>query len=104
MKKDIVMSNRIDICYYSLLGITYDASQDAIKAAYRALARQYHPDINPGDPDAAEHFRTINEAYDTLRHLERRRSYDVERHIGRQSAAASAGGFSWKEFLNANKY
>ncbi len=92
MKKDIVMSNRIDICYYTLLGVTYDANQDTIKAAYRALARQYHPDINPGDPDAAEYFRAINDAY------------DAERRIGRQSAAASAGGFSWKEFSNANKY
>jgi hypothetical protein len=61
--------------YYRLLGVRPDATMLLIKKAYRKLAKQYHPDVNPS-PDAAEKFREITEAYDTLTDPDRRRRYD----------------------------
>ncbi len=62
--------------YYRLLGVNRDASEREIKQAYRRLARQYHPDINPGDKSAEEKFKQINEAYEVLSDKENRRKYD----------------------------
>jgi hypothetical protein len=61
--------------YYALLGTTPDATPAQIKSAYRKLAKQYHPDVNTSS-DAAEKFREITEAYDTLTDPDRRRRYD----------------------------
>jgi hypothetical protein len=61
--------------YYRLLGVRPDATMLLIKKAYRQLAKHYHPDLNP-DPDAAQRFREITEAYDTLTNPGRRRRYD----------------------------
>jgi hypothetical protein len=61
--------------YYALLGVDPGATTAQIKSAYRKLAKQYHPDIN-GSSDAAERFREITEAYDTLTDPDRRRRYD----------------------------
>ena len=61
--------------YYALLGVPPDATTAQIKSAYRKLAKQYHPDVNDS-PDAAERFREITEAYDTLTDPDRRRRYD----------------------------
>src|SRR5947209_20473092 len=63
--------------HYEVLGITRNATDEEIKRAYRALARQYHPDSNPDMPDADARFKEINLAYETLRDPERRRRYDV---------------------------
>ena len=61
---------------YALLGVEPDATPAQIKKAYRKLARQHHPDTNPGDPQAAARFRQITEAYETLSDAKRRRRYD----------------------------
>ena len=62
--------------YYAVLGVSPDADEQTIKQAYRTLARQYHPDVNPGDPQAEERFKEINEAYQALGDRERRQKYD----------------------------
>ena len=61
---------------YDTLGVSKSASQDEIKKAYRKLARQYHPDKNPGDKDAEEHFKDVQTAYDVLADDEKRKQYD----------------------------
>lgn len=62
--------------YYSILGVKRDASEADIKKAYRKLARQHHPDVNPGDKTAEEKFKKINEAYEVLSDKEKRQKYD----------------------------
>jgi curved DNA-binding protein CbpA len=74
MKADGFKSNGQD--YYAILGITADASQKTVRDAYRALAFKLHPDRNPNDPQAAEKFRSLHEAYKVLGNPEARRAYD----------------------------
>jgi len=62
--------------YYQILGVGKNASQDEIKKAFRKLARQHHPDMNPDDPGAADRFKDINEAYEVLSDPEKRTKYD----------------------------
>ncbi len=62
--------------YYEILGVARDASDDAIKKAYRSLARKYHPDHNPGDKTAEKHFKEIQQAYDVLGDADKRSRYD----------------------------
>src|SRR5512132_4331427 len=62
--------------YYKILGVERNADADAIKKAYRKLARQYHPDVNKGDKRAEERFKEINEANDVLSDPEKRKLYD----------------------------
>ena len=64
--------------YYDILGISKTASQDEIKSAYRKLAKQYHPDFHPNDAAAAEKFKEINEANETLSDENKRKQYDFE--------------------------
>jgi molecular chaperone DnaJ len=71
--------------YYAVLGVERSASQDEIKAAFRRLARQYHPDVNTNDPQAEEKFKLINEAYQVLSDPEARAAYDRFGHAGGQS-------------------
>ncbi len=62
--------------YYKILGVDRNASDEEIKRAFRRLARKYHPDLNPGNKEAEERFKEINEAYSVLSDLEKRRQYD----------------------------
>ena len=62
--------------YYKLLGVERGASEKEIKAAYRRLAQQFHPDKNPGDKRAEEKFKDINEAYEVLGDPQKRAKYD----------------------------
>ncbi len=73
--------------YYETLGINRDASEDEIKKAYRKMAMKYHPDRNPDNPKAEEHFKEAKEAYETLSDGQKRAAYDQYGH-----AAFEAGG------------
>lgn len=63
--------------YYETLGVDKSASQDEIKSAYRRLAKKYHPDLNPNNAEAAEKFKEINEAYETLSDATKKQNYDT---------------------------
>ena len=62
--------------YYEVLGVAKSASAEEIKTAYRKLARKYHPDVNPGDKSAEDKFKEINESYEVLSDLDKRKRYD----------------------------
>jgi DnaJ-class molecular chaperone len=62
--------------YYQVLGIKRDAGEKDIRSAYRKLARQYHPDVNPGDKQAEERFKEVNAAYEVLKDADKRKKYD----------------------------
>ncbi|TVR64433.1 MAG: molecular chaperone DnaJ [Gemmatimonadales bacterium] len=68
--------------FYEVLGVKPDADSDAIRKAYRKLAKQYHPDANPGDESAQSRFQEIGEAYAVLSDEEKRKKYDQMRRLG----------------------
>ena len=87
--------------YYKTLGVEKKASVAQIKKAYRKLARQYHPDMNPGDKKSEERFKQINEAYEVLSDAERRRKYD-QLGASYQQYARTGGdprGFDWSQWM-----
>ncbi|MCA9310094.1 MAG: DnaJ domain-containing protein [Phycisphaerales bacterium] len=77
--------------YYEILGVPRSADAAAIKAAYRKLARRYHPDVNK-DADASQRFAEVQEAYDVLSDEERRRAYDQFGHAGAHAGAGPGPG------------
>jgi len=78
--------------FYAVLGVPSDASADAIKKAYRKLARAHHPDANSGDAAAENRFKEIGEAYAVLSDPEQRQQYDAVRQMSRGGARFTAGG------------
>src|SRR5262245_9030188 len=82
--------------YYEVLGVKRDASEADIKRAYRKLARETHPDRNPGDKGAEARFKEVQEAYDVLSDKAKREQYDRFGHAGpRPGGMGGEGPFGW---------
>jgi curved DNA-binding protein len=78
--------------YFKVLGVERSADADTIKKAYRRLARQYHPDVNPGDSSAEARFKEVNEAYEVLSDPDKRRRYEQFGQYWNQVGGPSGGG------------
>ena len=79
--------------FYTLLGVDQGATSKQIRESYRRLARENHPDVNPGDPDAEERFKRVNSAYHVLSDEKRRKDYDeFGDHWARADDIRKAGG------------
>jgi curved DNA-binding protein CbpA len=86
--------------YYKILGVSKNATKEEISQAFRKLARKYHPDVNPGDKQAEEKFKEINEAHEVLSDPEKRKKYD---QFGNQWQQYTRGGgrpedFDWSKW------
>ena len=79
--------------YYEVLGLDKSADADAIKRAYRQLAKKYHPDLNPGDAEAEKNFKEVNEAYSVLSDAEKKAKYDQYGHAAFDPTAGAGGGY-----------
>src|SRR5258707_14617273 len=78
--------------FYEVLGVAPSASEKDITRAYRKLAKQYHPDANPGNKDAEEKFKAVAAAYDVLGDAAKRKEYDEVRQMVASGGGPFAGG------------
>src|SRR5687768_18522245 len=83
---------------YDTLGVPKNASADEIKKAYRKLARQHHPDANPGDEAAEAKFKEVQTAYDVLSDAEKRKQYDAFGSTNGRMGGAPGGGGQFADF------
>jgi len=91
--------------YYKTLGVERNASDADIKKAYRKLARQYHPDINPGNTTAEAKFKEINEAYEVLSDKDKREKYDrFGRDWQRYQQGGPGGGVNWGDYAGGSPF
>ena len=97
--EEIMAENKRD--YYEVLGVDKNADDAALKKAYRALAKKYHPDMNPGDKEAEQKFKEASEAYAVLSDPEKRRQYDQFGHAAFEQGGG-AGGFGGFDGFNFN--
>lgn len=88
--------------YYKILGIDRNATQDDVKKAYKKLARKYHPDLNPNDPDAHRKFQEINEAHEVLADSERRKKYDRYGENWKHADEFEAGRQAYGSYQNGD--
>lgn len=79
--------------YYDVLGVSKSADEGEIKKAYRQLAKKYHPDMNPGDAEAEQKFKEVNEAYDVLSDPDKKAKYDQYGHAAFDPASRGGAGF-----------
>lgn len=98
-KRSIMAEQKRD--YYEVLGVDKSADDAAIKKAYRALAKKYHPDMNPGDAEAEKKFKEASEAYAILSDPEKKRQYDQFGHAAFEGGAGG-GGFGGFDFSGAD--
>jgi curved DNA-binding protein len=89
--------------YYKLLGVERSASEDEIKRSYRKLALKYHPDRNPGNKQAEDQFKEINEAYQVLSDPQKRARYDqLGESYNRWQQRGGQGGFNWEDWFSTS--
>ena len=89
--------------YYKILELDKSATKDQIKKAYRKLARKYHPDVNPDNPEAERKFKEVNEAHEVLSDDKKRQKYDQlgadwQRYQQAGNPGRGAGGFDWSQY------
>ena len=90
--------------YFSILGVERSADADTVKKAFRRLARQHHPDVNPGDPAAEARFKEISEAYEVLSDPDKRRRYEQFGQYWNQSGGAAGVDVDFSRYGNFDEF
>lgn len=98
---DAVQNTMAKRDYYEILGVTKSASADEIKKAYRRVAKQFHPDRNPNNPEAEAKFKEACEAYEILSEPDKRARYD---QYGHEGVGFGQGGFKYENFTHAGDF